>query len=66
MRQRSGWKTVPRGIGVGKADSIRFGAASARRFGLVWFVSIKPLVSLLNRRHRARAGDGAMVLDACA
>lgn len=32
--------------------------------GLVWFVSIKPLVSLFNRRQNARAGDGAMVLDA--
>lgn len=59
MRRRSGWKTVPRGIGVGKADSIRFGLASS-----VWFVSIKPLVSLFNRRHRARAGDGAIILDA--
>ena len=35
MRRRSGWKTVPRGIGVGKADSFRFVSAWHRRFGLV-------------------------------
>lgn len=35
MRRRSGWKTVPRGIGVGKADSFRFVSAWRRRFGLV-------------------------------
>lgn len=37
MRRRSGWKTVPRGIGVGKADLFRFDLAWRRRFGLVCF-----------------------------
>jgi hypothetical protein len=64
MRRRWGWKTVPRGIGVGKADLFRFDLASSVWFVLVWFVSNKPLVSLFNRRQNARAGDGAMVLDA--
>ena len=37
MRRRWGWKTVPRGIGVGKADLFRFDLASSVWFGLVWF-----------------------------